>query len=187
MTKHEKSSRPCPQHTHTHHHHHNHHRRRHRRHPDCSKAVVLLLFVLCVALWLPAASFFVFFLFFFFVFFFPCYIMLVVVLICLVGPVCYLIPWWRRRSWLLCFSVVCGSCTVCLGLFALPLEVIGSYVLWLWLFLHITKTCLYNFDPLKPQFYIVKLGFTGVYIIFLISAQKHRLWVFVRTASARRF
>ena len=35
---------------------------------------------------------------------------------------------------------------------------------------HITKTCLYNFDPLKPHFYIVKLGFTGVYIIFLISA-----------------
>ena len=40
----------------------------------------------------------------------------------------------------------------------------------------ITKTCLYNFDPLKPHFYIVKPGFTGVYIIFLISAQKHRLW-----------
>ena len=35
----------------------------------------------------------------------------------------------------------------------------------------ITKTCLYNFDPLKPHFYIVKLGFTGVYIIFLITAQ----------------
>ena len=35
----------------------------------------------------------------------------------------------------------------------------------------ITKTFLYNFDPLKPHFYIVKLGFTGVYIIFLISAQ----------------
>ena len=35
----------------------------------------------------------------------------------------------------------------------------------------IKKTCLYNFDPLKPHFYIVKLGFTGVYIIFLISAQ----------------
>ena len=35
----------------------------------------------------------------------------------------------------------------------------------------ITKTCLYNFDPFKPHFYIVKLGFTGVYIIFLISAQ----------------
>ena len=31
---------------------------------------------------------------------------------------------------------------------------------------NITKTCLYNFDPLKPHFYIVKLGFTGVYIIF---------------------
>ena len=48
----------------------------------------------------------------------------------------------------------------------------------------ITKTYLYNFDPLKPHFYIVKLGFTGVYIIFLISAQKHRLWVQVRTALA---
>ena len=35
----------------------------------------------------------------------------------------------------------------------------------------ITKTCLYNFDTLKPHFYIVKLGFTGVYIIFLISTQ----------------
>ena len=36
---------------------------------------------------------------------------------------------------------------------------------------HITKTCLYKVDPLKPHFYTVKLGFTGVYIIFLISAQ----------------
>ena len=35
----------------------------------------------------------------------------------------------------------------------------------------ITKTCLYSFDPLKPHFYIVKIGFTGVYIIFIISAQ----------------
>ena len=35
----------------------------------------------------------------------------------------------------------------------------------------ITKSYLYNFDPLKPHFYIVKLGFTGIYIIFLISAQ----------------
>ena len=35
----------------------------------------------------------------------------------------------------------------------------------------ITKTCLYNFDSLKPLCYIVKLGFTGVYIIFLISDQ----------------
>ena len=46
----------------------------------------------------------------------------------------------------------------------------------------ITKTYLSDFDPLKPHFYTVKLGFTGVYIIFLISAQKHRL-VLVRTAS----
>ena len=33
----------------------------------------------------------------------------------------------------------------------------------------ITKTR--NFDPLKPNFYIVKLGFTGVSIICFISAQ----------------
>ena len=46
----------------------------------------------------------------------------------------------------------------------------------------ITKTCLSNFDLIKPHFYIIKLGFTGVYIIFLISAQKHRLWVLVRAA-----
>ena len=35
----------------------------------------------------------------------------------------------------------------------------------------ITKTRLHNFDPLKPHFYIVKLGFIGVYIIFLTSVQ----------------
>ena len=35
----------------------------------------------------------------------------------------------------------------------------------------ITKTYLYNVDPLKLHLYIVKLTFTGVYIIFLISAQ----------------
>ena len=46
----------------------------------------------------------------------------------------------------------------------------------------ITKTCLMILTPLNPFFYIVKLGFTGVYSIFIISAQKHRLWVLVRTA-----
>ena len=52
--------------------------------------------------------------------------------------------------------------------------------------LHITKTSPCNENPLTPHFYIVKLGFTGVYI-FLIFAPKHRLWVLVRTASLRRF
>ena len=33
------------------------------------------------------------------------------------------------------------------------------------------ETRLNNSDPLKPHFYIEKLGFTGVNIIFLISAQ----------------
>ena len=51
----------------------------------------------------------------------------------------------------------------------------------------ITKTYLYSFDPLNPIFIQKNWGFTGVYIIFLISAQKHRLWVLVRTALPRRF
>ena len=41
----------------------------------------------------------------------------------------------------------------------------------------ITKIYLYNFDPFKPHFYIVKLGFTGKYIVFHVSAQTYRLWV----------
>ena len=48
--------------------------------------------------------------------------------------------------------------------------------------LYITEIRLYNFDPFKPHCYIVKLGFTGVFII-LISALKHRLLVLIRTAS----
>ena len=35
-----------------------------------------------------------------------------------------------------------------------------------------TKTCLYNSDPLEPHFYIVKLEFTGVYIIFSYFCSK---------------
>ena len=50
----------------------------------------------------------------------------------------------------------------------------------------ITKTCLCNIGPRKPHFYIVNVGFTGVNIISLISAQKHRLWVLVRTAASSR-
>ena len=44
----------------------------------------------------------------------------------------------------------------------------------------VKRTCLYNSESLKTHFYTVKLGFTGVYFIFLISAQTHRLWVIVR-------
>ena len=35
----------------------------------------------------------------------------------------------------------------------------------------ITKTYLYNFDPLKPHFYKVKLGLQGFILFFLISVQ----------------
>ena len=44
-----------------------------------------------------------------------------------------------------------------------------------------------SFDPLKPHFYTVKLEFKRVYINFHISAEKHRLWVLVRSASPMRF
>ena len=44
-----------------------------------------------------------------------------------------------------------------------------------------------NFDPLKPHFQIVKLGFTGVYIIFLFLVKNIDCWVLVRTDSVRRF
>ena len=44
-----------------------------------------------------------------------------------------------------------------------------------------------NVDPIKPHFYIVKLGCAGVCIIVLISAQEHRLWVLVKIASPRQF
>ena len=50
----------------------------------------------------------------------------------------------------------------------------------------IRKTRLYNFDPLKPHFYIVKLGFTGGIHYFSYFCSKHILWVLVRTASARQ-
>ena len=51
---------------------------------------------------------------------------------------------------------------------------------------NIRKTCPCNEYPLEPHFYIEKLEYAGVYLFFLIFAPKHRLWVLVRTASARR-
>ena len=47
-----------------------------------------------------------------------------------------------------------------------------SYVFTKTYLVSITKTYLYNFDPLKPHFYIVKLGFTGVSIIYFYFCSK---------------
>ena len=44
-----------------------------------------------------------------------------------------------------------------------------------------------NEHPMKTPIYTGKSGFTGVYIIFLILAQKHRLCVQVRTPSVWGF
>ena len=89
--------------------------------------------------------------------------------------VCYIFSFPRLSFWCL------WRRTGLLGIFINMVAVDRLYY-----FKSITKTYLYNFDPIKPHFYIVKLGFTGEYIIFLISAKKHRLWILVRTASARR-
>ena len=43
---------------------------------------------------------------------------------------------------------------------------IGKVLFFFFLYHH--KNGLYNFKPIKSHFYIVKLGFSGVYIIFLI-------------------
>ena len=53
----------------------------------------------------------------------------------------------------------------------------------------IRKTYRCNEYPFKPHFYIVKLGYAGVYNvhIFLTFGPKHKLWVLVRTASPRWF
>ena len=46
----------------------------------------------------------------------------------------------------------------------------------------IRKTCPCNEYPLKPHFYIVKMGYAGVYYtIFLNLGPKHRSWILVRS------
>ena len=38
-------------------------------------------------------------------------------------------------------------------------------------FIHIRKTCPFNVYPLEPHFYMAKLGYAGVNLIFLILLQ----------------
>ena len=65
-------------------------------------------------------------------------------------------------------SVGCSKVVPLLQFFFLCALVV-SYVAFILSF--ITKTRQYSFDPFKPYFYTVKLGFTGIYINFLISAE----------------
>ena len=74
-------------------------------------------------------------------------------------PVCFLIvvfsgscpafrsPFWGRGR-LFCFSSVCRLCTVCQGLFALPLGVIGKTMLVIMVFMDIFGTI---FDYLSSR------------------------------------
>ena len=43
------------------------------------------------------------------------------------------------------------------------------------------------FTPYIPFLYSISGVYSGIHYFFLISAQKHRLWVLVRTASPKRF
>ena len=72
--------------------------------------------------------------------------------------------WWAKLAYLVMLTIRGRLITpFILGSMSVGLNILIRH--------SITKTCLYKFDPLKPHFYIVKLGFTGVYIIFLISAR----------------
>ena len=51
----------------------------------------------------------------------------------------------------------------------------------------ITKTYLYNFDPVKPHCLYSKTGVHRGIHYFSYFCSKHRLWELVRTASARWF
>ena len=74
-----------------------------------------------------------------------------------------------------------------LFVFVCPLSLSGILCLvivafpW-YLYLSSRKHAYIILTPLKPHIYIVKLGFTGVYII----SAKHRLWVLVRATLPRR-
>ena len=59
---------------------------------------------------------------------------------------------------LLQFGFVCAS--------------VVSYVV----FVFITKTRLYSFDPLKPHFYIIKLGLLGYILFFLFLLKNIDCW-----------
>ena len=67
-------------------------------------------------------------------------------------------------------GILSGSALFALSFYRNTCFGLGSWCISEKLFI-ITKTRLYYFNPLKPHFYMLKLGFTGVYIIFLISAQ----------------
>ena len=61
---------------------------------------------------------------------------------------------------------------------------IQHQIRWMAASVHLIQCCTFTSRrhtyivlTLKPHFCIIKLGFTRIYIIFLISAQKHRLWV----------
>ena len=64
------------------------------------------------------------------------------------------------------------------------LKMSTTLIAWLWN--HHENMPILFWPPSTPLIYS-KTGVTGVYIILLISAQNHILWVLVRTASSRRF
>ena len=67
--------------------------------------------------------------------------------------------------------------TVCFQKLTLDFLLLTTDILT-WNYIFITKTYLYNLIPLNPILYSETGVYMGIYY-FLISAQKHRLWVFI--------
>ena len=85
------------------------------------------------------------------------------------GPVVYFFSYmWSSSSFFFLWLSVVANVSFCFVFLVLDLFCRCLRGLC---FVIITKTCLYNFDPRKPHYYIVKLELTGVNIIFLISTQ----------------
>ena len=66
------------------------------------------------------------------------------------------------------FALVCNVCVVGYSLFSILSFILIDRLCSVTV---ITKTCLYNFDPLKPHFFIVKLGVYRVFIIFYFCSK----------------
>ena len=99
---------------------------------DRSTSVVL---VLCVSMWPCGCSFQGVF----------CSVHRLIVVVSGFCPAVWS-PCWGKGSWILCFCLDCGLCTVCIGLLAFPHGSEVSYVLWLWVFLGIYYTCILFFQ-----------------------------------------
>ena len=79
--------------------------------------------------------------------------------------------WWKG-CWLLCFTLVCGLCTVCPVLFALPFCVIG----WLWQVIVAIPGHLLNYFS-RVGYRMISEGRVGVHFFLPMNVYKIAEWV----------